>query len=296
MSPPLIVGLGEVLWDVFADGPRFGGAPANFACSAAELAGPAAQVAIVSAVGGDELGSQAAQSLREHGVDTTHLQTARQPTGRVMVQLDEQARASYVFDTDTAWDNLQWSPELEELAKRTTAVCSGTLGQRSAVSRETICQFVRATPADCLRVLDINLRPPYWTTEVVLDSLPLANVLKLNDGELLTISKPLGLSGTQRDQLQQLVERFSLKLVALTRGSLGALLVNDEGESSDHPGQPTGIADTVGAGDAFTAALVLGLLHGRPLNEINAHANRVAAWVCSQPGATPRFPEALKRV
>lgn len=295
MSSPLIVGLGEVLWDVFADGPRFGGAPANFACSAAELAGRSAHVCIVSAVGDDELGRQAVLSLREHAVDTAHLQTAPRPTGRVMVQLDDQGRASYVFDSDTAWDNLQWSPVLESLAKRTTAVCFGTLGQRSALSRETIRQFVRATPPECLRVLDINLRPPYWTTDIVLESLPLANVLKLNDGELLVLGKRLGLSGSHRIQLQQLMKQFSMKLVALTRGSLGSLLLRAEGGSSDHSGHPTGIADTVGAGDAFTAALVLGLLQGQPLGEINARANRVAAWVCSQPGATPRFPEELKQ-
>jgi fructokinase len=291
---PTVVGLGEVLWDVFPDGPRFGGAPANFACSIAELAGNTVNSCMVSAVGRDGLGERAVDSLRSHGVDTACVATADRPTGQVFVHLDSAGHASYEFAMNTAWDNLDWSPELEQLAARTDAVCFGTLGQRGETSRETIRRFVRTTPPNALRILDVNLRPPFWTSDVIQESLPLANIVKLNDAELPVLAKILGLHGSDQTQLQLLIEHFSLHLAALTRGKDGALLVNNSGESSDLLGQPTTVVDTVGAGDSFTATLVVGLLRGLPLGTINAWAGRVASYVCSQPGATPHFPSALR--
>ena len=178
---------------------------------------------------------------------------------------------------------------------RADAVCFSTLGQRSGISRQTVQRFLRATPAKCLRVLDINLRPPFWNEAIVLQSLQLANVLKLNDAELSVLADVLGWRGADHELLQQLVDRFSLQVVALTRGSAGALLLSESGESSDLPGQPTVVADTVGAGDSFAAALVVGLLSGLPLATINAWGNRVAAFVSSHPGATPHFPDHLQR-
>jgi fructokinase len=293
-TKPCIVGLGEVLWDVFPDGPRFGGAPANFACSAAELAGEGADVFMVGAVGPDDLGRRAALSLREHGVDTRHIAVVEQPTGQVLVKFDAAGHPSYEIATDTAWDSIPSSDELLQLAGRADAICFGTLAQRSDTSRRTIQQFARATPAACLRVLDINLRPPFWNETVLVESLQLANVLKLNDVELVALGDVLQWKGTQRELLQQLMEQFSLELVALTRGAEGALLLGRSGESSDVAGHAAAIADTVGAGDSYTAALVIGLLSGLPLEAINGWANRVAAFVCSQPGATPSLPAALR--
>ncbi len=295
MQRPCIVGLGEVLWDVFPDGPRFGGAPANFACSVAELAGDRAEVVMVSSVGTDELGHRALQELRGHGVETRCVSQVDRPTGRVDVRLDAGGSASYVFAADTAWDNLSWSPELDELAARADAVCFGTLGQRSDSSRDVILRFLRSTRPDCLRVFDINLRPPYWTEDVVLQSLELASVLKLNDAELPVLAEMLGLQGSEHEQLSQLMGRRQLDVVALTRGAKGSMLLSRAGGSSDVPGNATDVADTVGAGDAFTAALVLGLFDGLPLGEMNDWANRVAAYVCSQSGATPQFPDSLRR-
>jgi fructokinase len=288
-----VIGLGEILWDVFPDGPRFGGAPANFACSVAELARDRIDVYAAGGVGADDLGRRAIEALRLHGVDTSCVAMVDPPTGQVLVKLDAAGRASYEFAADAAWDNVAWSEGLQQLAARADAVCFSTLGQRSEISRQTIQRFVRATPAECLRVLDINLRPPFWNEEIVLQSLQWANVLKLNNEELSVLAYMLRWSGADHELLQQLVERFSLQLVALTRGAAGALLLSASGERSDLPGQPTVVVDTVGAGDSFTAALVIGLLSGLPLAMINSWGNRIAAFVSSQPGATPQLPDYL---
>ena len=295
MSRPTVVGIGEILWDVFPDGPRFGGAPANFACSVAELARDRIDVYTAGGVGADDLGRRAIEALHAHGVDTSCVAMVDCPTGQVLVELDAAGGASYAFAANAAWDDFAWSEELQKLAARADAVCFSTLGQRSGLSRQTVQRFLRATPAKCLRVLDINLRPPFWNEAVVLQSLQLANVLKVNDAELSVLADVLGWRGADHELLQQLVDRFSLQVVALTRGSAGALLLSESGESSDLPGQPTVVADTVGAGDSFAAALVVGLLSGLPLATINAWGNRVAAFVSSQPGATPHFPDHLQR-
>ena len=295
MPRPTVVGIGEILWDVFPDGPRFGGAPANFACSVAELARDRIDVYTAGGIGADDLGRRAIEALHLHGVDTSCVAMVDRPTGQVLVELDAAGGASYAFAADAAWDNVAWSDELQQLAARADAVCFSTLGQRSEISRQTVQRFLRATPAKCLRVLDINLRPPFWNEAIVLQSLQLANVLKLNDAELSVLADVLGWRGADHELLQQLVDRFSLQMVALTRGSAGALLLSESGERSDLPGQPTVVVDTVGAGDSFAAALVVGLLSGLPLATINAWGNRVAAFVSSQPGATPHFPDHLQR-
>jgi fructokinase len=294
MDHATMIGLGEILWDVFPDGPRFGGAPANFACSAAGLAPRGSDICMAGAVGQDELGRRALHALQAHGVDTSCVAQLDHATGQVLVQLDAQRHATYDFAADAAWDNFAWSPALGELADRADVVCFGTLGQRSDLSRKTIQQFVRATPAHCLRILDINLRTPYWDDRVVLESLQLANVLKLNDSELAIVARLFSFKGNDLEILQQLLSQFSPTCAALTRGADGALLVDESGEVSELPGKSTRVVDTVGAGDAFTAALAVGLSKGRSLAIINAWAIRVAAFVCSQPGATPELPDELR--
>jgi fructokinase len=287
LSKPVIVGLGEVLWDVFPDGPRFGGAPANYASHAASLG---ADSRMVSAVGRDELGERALQALQNLKVDISSVAQSDYPTGAVHVQLDGEGKASYEFLANTAWDHLEWNDDLAKLAKRTDAVCFGTLGQRSDKSRQTIRRFVTSTPATCLRIFDINLRPPFYADDTILESLELANVLKLNDDELPIVAKLCSCSGTDLDVMRALAKRFHLQLVALTRGSRGALLVRED-EVADHTGISTTVVDTVGAGDAFTATMTVSLLAGRKLSEIADQASRVAAFVCSQAGATPRLPD-----
>ncbi|WP_372895403.1 carbohydrate kinase [Stieleria sp.] len=289
-----VVGIGEILWDVFPDGPRFGGAPANFSCSTSELSRGAAAVSMVSAVGEDDLGRKAIESLKQRGVDTSVLQVNQHATGKVDVQLDDDGKASYHFADDSAWDHLVWNNALGKVAAQCDAVCFGTLGQRSETSRRTINQFVQATPESALRILDVNLREPFYDDSVIQQSLALANVLKLNDDELPLLARINGLSGDDVDVMRQLAARHQLRYVALTRGADGAAIVSDN-EVSDLPGIPTEVADTVGAGDAFTAAITLGLLGGQDIDTVNRNAIAVASYVCSQPGATMTFPDDLMK-
>lgn len=289
-----IVGLGEILWDVFPDGARFGGAPANFACTAAGLAAGSARVSMAGAVGRDDLGRRALAEFSSRGVDVAAVAVLPEPTGRVDVTVDVAGHASYVFAPDCAWDNVPWSDSLERLAAETSAVCYGTLGSRGATALATIRRFVAAVPSPALRILDINLRPPFWSPEIVRDSLPLANIVKCNDDELPVVAEILGLTGSPESILRQLVDRHALRLAALTRGAKGSLLVTADGSASDLPGTPAEVIDTVGAGDAFTAAVTLGLLAGWPLSTLHAHAERVAAYVCTQRGGTPPIPADLQ--
>ncbi len=289
---PLVVGLGETLWDVFPDGPRLGGAPLNFSCSTAELAQANAQVFIGSAVGSDDLGRRALDSLVEHGVNTTCVQTNDRQTGQVLVELDSAGVASYRFADNAAWDHLSWSGALQQLASDCDAVCFGTLGQRSAFSRTTIQKFVAETCDETLRILDVNLRAPFFNDEVIRESLVLANVLKLNDEELPVLASLCGASGSDVQIMRQLADRFQLRNVALTRGAAGAILVCGD-QVSDLPGINVEVVDTVGAGDAFTAAMTLGLLAGRNIDDVNHAAIATASYVCSRPGATMSFPANL---
>jgi fructokinase len=287
--PFQIVGIGEILWDVFPDQDRFGGAPCNFACSASELAGSEANVHFVGAVGEDSYGKRGEDSLRARGVNTKSVQSHKTPTGRVTVNLDESGAASYVFDSESAWDFLSWNLELEQLASKCDAVCFGTLGQRGAVSKKTIRQFVEAVPHSSLKVLDINLRAPYFDERLILESIALANVLKLNESELPVVATACNCSGSEAAVLSQLAERFKLETIALTKGESGAVLLS-RGEWSQLPSLAVQIADTVGAGDAYTAAMVLGLLSGNDVESINRKAIEVASFVCTQSGATMPFP------
>lgn len=289
-----IVGIGEILWDVFPDERRFGGAPANFACSAAELAQKAVNVFMVSAVGDDDLGRQAIESLALRGVHTSAVQVNHYPTGRVDVELDDAGVASYRFADASAWDYLAWNDELQQLTARCDAVCFGTLGQRGEMSQQTIHTFVRSVPASALRILDVNLRKPFYSDELIVKSLKLANVLKLNDEELPLVARLSGCSGDLVDVMRQLARRYELRLVALTRGAAGAVIVSGH-EVSDLPGIPVDVVDTVGAGDAFTASMTLDLLAGRRLEDVNKNAIATASHVCSQPGATMPFPDHLRK-
>ena len=288
-----IVGIGEVLWDVYPDAAHFGGAPANFACHAASLG---AESWMVSAVGTDELGDRALNSLRERSVECGHVaRDPRHATGRVLVTLNAAGQASYEIAADTPWDHLVWSDELAALAARCDAVCFGTLGQRSCVSRETIRRFVEVTPRSAVRVFDVNLRQCFYDKETIDASLQIATALKLNDEELPIVAELCGIRATTpREMLIELMSRYDLRFAALTRGPLGSLLVSTN-EENECPAPPADAVDTVGAGDAFTATLVCGFLRGFPLEAINRHANAVASYVCSQNGATPPLSEELRQ-
>jgi len=289
MKPRIMVGIGEVLWDIFPDGPRFGGAPSNFACIAAGLAQSLAKVAMVSAVGHDALGDDAIAALERHGVDTHCVQRQSQATGQVHVTIDPHGVASYRFAEDSAWDHLEWDASLPQLANACDAVCFGTLGQRGSTSRATIRRFLASTRPEALRILDVNLRPPYHDGDLIMESLRLANVLKLNEDELPRLGELAAASGSELQILQQLLVRFGLRYAALTRGPRGAVLMSEAGVS-EQPAPTVEVVDTVGAGDAYTAAMALGILSELGLDRINRSAVQVAASVCTHAGATAAHP------
>jgi fructokinase len=284
---PAILSCGEMLWDLFPAGPRFGGAPANFACHAA-LHG--ARVALLSAVGDDPRGREATAILRRFGLDPSLVQTiADAPTGTVGVSVDAAGKPTFEIHAGSAWDRIAWTPALETHLAGVDAIYFGTLGQRDPVSRATIRRALAvATSLGRLRVLDVNLRRPFFDAALIRESVAEATVLKLSDDELDAVLAACGVppGPDPTASLRALLVRHRLDLVALTRGAAGALLVSAT-EVIDQPGIPTLVRDTVGAGDSFTAALVVGLLRGEPLNTLARVACETAAAVCAHAGALP---------
>jgi fructokinase len=280
-----IVGIGEVLWDMLPDSKQLGGAPANFAYISSLLGDDGI---VASRVGSDPLGHETLQKMSALGLSTRFLQLdPQQPTGTARVNVDTDGQPVFLITEPAAWDFLEWSTEWQTLAHNTDIVCFGTLAQRSAQSRDTIRQFLHAVPNTALRIWDMNLRQEYFSAEVLEESFKLSQVVKLNHEELLTTIRTLGLnSGSEEDAARRLLSAYGLKLVCITRGARGSLLVSPSGSAS-HPGFQVKVMDTVGTGDAFTACLVHHFVRGAPLDQINESANRFAAWVASQPGATP---------
>ena len=289
-----IIGLGEVLWDLFPDGARFGGAPANVACAAASLLGATGAVTLVSALGDDRRGREAIGFLRQRRVDVSALQITGAATGTVTVQLDDSGQALFNISDNVAWDRIVWSEKWRDLAANADAICFGSLAQRGDISRQTIQKFIIATPASSLKVFDMNLRAPFYAPDTLIQSLELANVLKLNDQELCVIANILSLSGETIDILKSLQDDYQISSIALTQGAAGAMLLRHS-EAVRVPSVPTTVVDTVGAGDAFTAALMIGLLNEQPLKEIAHFATGVSSYVCSQRGATPSLPDWIRR-
>jgi fructokinase len=290
---PIVVGIGEVLWDMLPTGPEIGGAPANFAWHAQMLG---AQGFVVSAVGADSSGQELRTRLAQCGVHTEYLSVVNgQPTGAVRVEVSASGRPSFHIQSSCAWDFIPWSPALGQLAAKADAVSFGCVAQRTDVSRETITSFLKAMRPEALRILDINLRPPYYNKETVLTSLRLANVLKLNEQELLVLQEMVGLSGTEESILRKLLREFKLRCVAVTRGPEGSMMASLE-QKVECPGMKVKVVDAVGAGDAFTAGMALGLLWGLPLSVTNELCCRIAAFVCSKSGATPRLPREMRPI
>jgi fructokinase len=285
-----IVGIGEVLWDLLLTGPQLGGAPANFAYHAHALG---AEAYVITRVGSDDYGREILRRFRDMGLRHSAVQIdERAPTGTATVALSGNGLAHFTIQENVAWDYLVADEEAITLASSADAICFGSLAQRSESSRNAIQKLVASSPAQALRVFDVNLRQRFYTREVIERSLQLANVLKLNDDELPTLAAMFNLTGSTENQVESLARIFSLKVVALTRGANGSLLYQylEPTRWSDCASDPVEVVDTVGAGDSFTAALVLGLLSKMDLDEINAVANAVARYVCSQAGATPELP------
>lgn len=288
-SAPVVVGIGEMLWDVFPEGKKLGGAPLNFSHHCAQLGATSHPV---SAVGADADGAEIRQILASKNLPDAQVQTdTTHPTGSVNVTL-QNGKPTYEILAEVAWDYIRFDQNLRDLASRADAVCFGSLAQRGPVSRATILAFLEAMRPEALRIFDVNLRQNFYSREILETSLRHANIFKLSDEELPTLAGFFDLSGEVLEQLQALRQMFDLRLVAYTRGGEGSLLVTAN-ETSDHPGFPAEVIDTVGAGDSFTAMLCMGLLQNLPLAEINRRACQVASFVCSRSGATPALPPHL---
>jgi len=281
----IVVGLGEVLWDLLPERTCLGGAPANFAYITTLMGD---QGIVASCVGEDSRGLDALRRMEEMGLNIDHVQTHRHhPTGTVNVEIDGNGQAKYEISHPVAWDFLHWTLDWQHLAEKADAICFGSLAQRSPDSRETIRRFLRAAAPDTLKVFDVNLRQAYYSKEILTESMKLADVVKLNDDELPKIMSLIGIP--HKDDLssaQKLMKEHDLELVCVTRGGRGSLLVRGR-DVSEHPGFKIRVADTVGSGDAFTAGLVHEYLHGASLNLMNEVANLVGAWVASEVGAMP---------
>lgn len=277
-----IVGIGEILFDLLPKGPQLGGAPANFAYHVSRLGG---RGYAVSAIGDDNLGKEVRKILSQKKLDAVIPQVGY-PTGVVEVTLDEKGVPSYVIIQDVAWDNVPYTQEMKDLASDCAAVCFGTLAQRSEVTRGTIKAFLTDTPEDCLKVYDINLRQHYYSKELIAESLAVSDILKINDEEITTVSDLFGLSDDPVEACRSLIAEYGLRLVVLTRGADGSDVITADSISSLAP-LDVEIADTVGAGDAFTAAFVQSYLSGLPLEDCHRKANEVSSYVCTKPGAMP---------
>ena len=286
-----IVGLGEVLWDLLPEGKQLGGAPANFVCHAHALA---ASARLVSRVGDDPAGQEIMSRLAGIGLPTETIAVdANAPTGTVSVKVAADGQPQFTIHENVAWDHIEANASALVAVRRADALCFGTLAQRTSQAQESIHALLRAARPEAWRIFDINLRPPFVDDEVITRSLTVANALKLNEDEFPVLARLFDLHGPTEGQLGALAERFALRLVARTRGAEGSILFAD-GCVVKQPAAPTRVVDTVGAGDSFTAALVAGLLREWPLEQISQHASAIAAYVCSQRGATPPLPEDLR--
>ena len=287
---PLIAAIGEVLWDILPEGPQLGGAPANFTYFANALG---ADALLISRVGSDELGERTLARLGKAGLRLEGVsRDAEHETGKATVSVDAHGVPRFRIHEPSAWDFIETPPAIVDELRTADAICFGTLGGRSAISRQAIRNLVEVTPREAIRILDLNLRAPFFNPETIREALHLANMLKINEDELAELSRLFELPGSEVDRLRAIQDRYELTLVALTKGAAGSVLVQGSALSC-HSGVPTEVKDTIGAGDSFTAALVTGLLRGLSLDAVHASAAELAAYVCSQPGAMPPLPAQL---
>jgi fructokinase len=288
----VVVGMGEALWDVLPEGKKIGGAPANFAYHVSQFGLPSC---VVSAVGDDALGNEIIENFTSKGLN--HLiAKVPYPTGTVQVEIDQAGIPQYEIKENVAWDNIPYTEELEKLAANTKAVCFGSLAQRNVVSRETIGRFLDAMPKndDSLVVFDVNLRQGFYNKEILCNSMERCNILKINDEELVTVSRMFGYPGIDlQDKCWILLGKYNLKMLILTCGINGSYVFTP-GSVSFLPTPMVEVADTVGAGDSFTAAFIASILKGKAVPEAHSLAVRTSAFVCTQKGAMPILPKDLK--
>lgn len=285
-----IVGLGEALWDVLPDGKKLGGAPANFAYHAAQFG---LDTIAISALGEDKLAEETIDALKEHNLNYL-MPRVPYPTGTVQVTLTVDGIPTYDIKENVAWDNIPLTDEMLEIAKNARAVCFGSLAQRNVVSRENIHKFLDATPDDCVKIFDINLRQQFYTKEVIKESLKRCNILKINDEELVLIGRMFGYPGLDiENKCWLILGKYNLDMLVLTCGTNGSYVFTP-GQMSFQETPKVEVADTVGAGDSFTGSFVGSILNGKPVPEAHKTAVQVSAFVCTQNGAMPVVPERLK--
>jgi fructokinase len=285
VRPVLMVGLGEVLWDILPTGRVLGGAPANFAYMTNVLGD---QGIVASRVGDDDLGREARRVMQELGLNTSHLQQDDlHETGVATVTIDGTGQPNFTIKEPVSWDFLEWTKDWEELSARADVICFGSLAQRSSTSAGTIDRFLRNASAKALRICDVNLRQSFYTEDVLRKSFQFADIVKLNEQELLLVSSLFELGqGTAEVLAHRMLQDCDLKLICITRADRGSLLVSRQ-QTIEHKGFQVKVADAVGAGDAFTACLAHHYIRGNPLQQISVAANRFASWVATQTGATP---------
>lgn len=285
----LIVGLGEALWDCLPEGRKLGGAPANFAYHTGQFGYDSLAI---SAVGNDVLGKETLDEFGKKGVKYLMPEVDYQ-TGTVQVELDSEGIPTYDIKEGVAWDNIPFTPEVEEAAKNCRAVCFGSLAQRSSVSRQTIQKFLETTPEDCLKIFDINLRQNFYTKEIIINSLQHANILKINDEELVLIGRLFGYPGLDiENKCWLLLGKYHLDMLVLTCGVNGSYVFAPNLKSFQET-PAVEVADTVGAGDSFTGAFTSAILAGMPITDAHKLAVEVSAYVCTQNGAMPKLPKEL---
>lgn len=287
----IVVGMGEVLWDLLPEGKKIGGAPANFAYHVLQFGLPSC---VVSAVGNDALGKEIISDLVSKGVEYL-IEEVPYPTGTVQVEIDPDGLPQYEIRENVAWDNIPYTDRLETLAKNTKAVCFGSLAQRNVVSRNTIMRFLDVMPhdEDSLVVFDVNLRQGFYNKEILCDSMKCCNILKINDEELVTVSRMFGYPGIDlQDKCWILLGKYNLKMLILTCGVNGSYVFTP-GNVSFQPTPKVEVADTVGAGDSFTAAFIANILKGKSVTEAHSYAVRTSAFICTKKGAMPLLPPEL---
>jgi len=284
-----IVGLGEALWDVLPEGKKLGGAPANFAYHAGQFG---LDTLAISAVGEDQLGDETLSALEEKGLKYI-MPRVPFPTGTVQVELDAQGVPAYEIREGVAWDNILFTPEMEKVARSCKAVCWGSLAQRHEVSRNTIHRFLDATPPTCLKIFDINLRQTFYDEEVIRASLKRCNILKINDEELVTIGRLFGYPGLDMSNKCWLIlGKYNLDMLVLTCGVNGSYVFKP-GAMTFLETPKVDVADTVGAGDSFTASFCAAILKGLSVSDAHQLAVETSAYVCTCNGAMPRIPAEL---
>ena len=286
-----IVGMGEALWDCLPDGRKIGGAPANFAYHVKQFG---FKSLAISAIGKDELGAEIVEKFNQRNLEHL-LETVDYPTGTVQVTLDQKGIPCYEICEDVAWDNIPYTDRLDEIAHNCQVVCFGSLAQRNPVSRETINRFIDSMPLaeDTLKVFDINLRQHFYTEETIVNSLNKCNVLKINDEELVIVSRMFGYPElSQSDACRRILETYGLKMLILTCGTDGSYVFTSD-ETSFQPTPKVQVADTVGAGDSFTGSFIASILKGKTIPEAHKRAVEVSAYVCTQNGAMPVLPTQL---